>query len=240
MYKFTIEFAKLNIEVNCNYEYTKSFCRDYISTKKPDLSISVSEEEIDEEISVSPYNPARDYAESICVYREIAKMLPYYNKCVFHGAVIDYKNNGFLFTAPSGTGKTTHIRLWKKYIEGVEIINGDKPILSLENDHFFAYATAYAGKEGYENHGFTKLKAICLLKRGITNKIYRLSSSECLNEIVKQTYMPDNAEAIIKTIDLLDSLLKSLPVYCLECDISKEAVKCSFEGLTEDVMINEN
>ena len=232
MHTFKVEFAKLNIEVNCNYDYAAHFCCNYLSEKPADFSVSVSQEDIEEEIASSPYNPKPGYAESICVYREIAKQLPFYNRMVFHGAVISYKNKGYLFTAPSGTGKTTHISLWKKYIDGVEIVNGDKPILHIENGIAKAYATPYAGKEGFENHGSTAVNGICLIRRGKENRIERVAPGSILSDIMNQIYMPYEAEAVMKTLELLDALLKNVSVYILECDISEEAAGTSFEAMT--------
>lgn len=232
MEKFNVEFAKLNIEVNCNYGYTRRFCRDYLTESPADFSITVSEGEVKEEVESSPYNPRPDYAESICVYREIAKQLPFFNRMVFHGAVISYNGKGYLFTAPSGTGKTTHISLWQQYIENVDIVNGDKPILHIENKEAEAFATPYSGKEGYQNHSSIMLGGICLIKRGAENKIERVSAGTILTEIMNQIFLPYEADAVVKTLELLDSLLTSVPVYVLECNISEDAVKTSFEALT--------
>ena len=291
--QFTVNFSNLNIEINTKYNYTYKFCRDYLTDEKPDFSVSPIEEEIDEEIEISEFNPSRGYAESICVYRKIADMLPFYDRMVFHGAVISYNNNGYIFTAPSGTGKTTHISLWQKYLQGVEIVNGDKPILNIENGKVTAYATPYAGKEGYQNHSSIEIKGICIIHRlnnsclplggkvsaqltdegstpddpqiktpvgadiirppksgagdppeilnsqfSILNSdkpqcnIRRVKTSEYLTEMIAQMYMPPEPAAAVKTLDMLDILVKTIPVYILECDISEQAVRTSFEALT--------
>ncbi len=243
MINFQINFANLNIEVTCNYGFTMKFCEDYLSEGEADFSVLVTERDIDEEISVSEFNPSRGYAESICVYREIAKKLPFFDKVVFHGAVISYGGRGYLFTAPSGTGKTTHISLWQKYLDGVDIVNGDKPILSLENGYVTAYATPYAGKEGYQNHGEIMLSGICIIHRGEENRIRRVEAGEVVTELLHQIYLPREAETVGKTLDFLDTLLKCVPVYILECDMSEEAVKTSFEAMTGEryeVKGNEN
>lgn len=232
MQKFNVEFAKLNIEINCNYDYTKRFCRNYLAENKADFSISVSEAEVEEEVASSPYNPRPDYAESICVYREIAKQLPLFNRMVFHGAVISYNGKGYLFTAPSGTGKTTHISLWKKYVEGVDIVNGDKPILFVDGKTVEAFATPYAGKEGFQNGKSVPLAGFCLIKRGEVNAARKVKPGEILSEIMNQVFMPYEAETVVKTLDLLDAIFKNIPAYILECDISENAVKASFEALT--------
>jgi len=232
MHTFNVEMAGLTVQVNCHYPYTERFCRDYLTDKTADLSVTVSEEDIQQEIELSPYNPRPAYAESICVYRAIAGQLPLYHRTVFHGAVISYGGNGYLFTAPSGTGKTTHICLWQKYLDGVEIVNGDKPILRVENGEVEAYATPYAGKERYQNHGSVRIKGICLLHRGEQNRIRRVKAGEVLREIVKQIYLPQETEPVVKTLDILNELLTTVPVYLLECDMSEEAVKTSFEAMT--------
>ena len=234
--RFNVNFAELNIEINCKFNYTYNLCKDYLTDEKAQFSVAPSDEDIDKEIDISPFRPRRDYAESICVYRQISEKMPIYNRIIFHGAVISYKNNGYIFTAPSGTGKTTHISLWTKYIDGVEIVNGDKPLLRIENG-VTAYATPYAGKEGYENHSSVDVKGIILIKRAENNRIRRVKSGEILTQLMAQLYLPEDAEATIKTLDLLDSLVKQVPLYVLECNISEEAVKTSFEELTGEEYI---
>ena len=221
----------MNIEINCKYEYTYKYCKDYLTDEKAVISVSPTDEDIDEEIAISPYNPSRAYAESICVYRSISKLMPLYNRMIFHGAVISYNGNGYIFTAPSGTGKTTHIRLWEKYVDGVEIVNGDKPLLEIE-DKVIAYATPYAGKERFENHKSAEIKGICLIQRAKENRIRRVKSGEILTQLMAQLYLPEDPEATVKTLELLDKLVRSVPLYVLECDISEEAVKTSFEMMT--------
>lgn len=233
MYEFIVNFADLNIKAKTIYDFSYNLCKDYLSNDEPDFCVETNDLLIDNEVEISPYSPKRDYAESICLYREIADNLPLYNRMVFHGAVISYKGIGIVFTAQSGTGKTTHVRLWQKYLgdNNVTIVNGDKPIFNLNNDKVIAYSTPYAGKEGYQNHSSVELKAICFIRRAKENKITRVNAATILNDVFNQIYRPNNKEALVKTLDLLDKLLK-LPVYVLECDMSEQAVKTSFEALT--------
>ena len=141
-----------------------------------------------------------------------------------------------MFTAPSGTGKTTHIRLWKKFLgDECEIVNGDKPILHIENNETIAFSTPYAGKEGYQNHSFAPLKGICLIRRGEENKIERVNAGEYISEIVKQIYMPFEPLQAIKTLELLDNMLRSIPLYVLYCDISEQAFRTSFNAMNAEI-----
>lgn len=232
MTDFVMDIAGLSVLAHCHFDFTYRFCREYLTDKEPDFSVSVTEEEIRQEIEISPYNPSAPYAESICIYREIAEKLPFYDRCVFHGAVISYDGRGYIFTAPSGTGKTTHISLWQKYLDGVEIVNGDKPVLHITKDCVTAYATPYAGKEGFQNHSSAELCGICLIEQAKENSIRQLDASECLMRIMGQIYRPFTTEGVVKTLDLLDKMLKRVPIYVLGCDISEDAVRCSFEAMT--------
>lgn len=234
MAEFTVNFAGLNIGINSIYDYTYNFCKDYLTDEPADFSVETNEEKIQDEIDISEFNPPRDYAESICIYREIAERLPLYNRFIFHGASISYKDNGYIFTAPSGTGKSTHISLWQKYLDGVEIVNGDKPILHFETDGTITvYSTPYAGKEGWQNHSSAPLKSLCIINRGDKNSIEKVAYRDFLSDTFKQIYKPYDMHAAIKTLELFDILTKNIPLYLLKCDISQEAVRTSFEKMTE-------
>lgn len=72
------------------------------------------------------------YLETLAALRKIADFMPEKDCFLMHGAVVAWKDQGYLFTAPSGTGKSTHLALWKKYLgDQAEVINGDKRFLKL-------------------------------------------------------------------------------------------------------------
>ncbi|MBO7310031.1 MAG: hypothetical protein J6U86_01400, partial [Clostridia bacterium] len=148
--------ADINICIDNKYDYVKNLCRNYIVDKmpEPDMVISVSEEVIKEEMSIAEINVTPGYAEGICVYREICKRLPIeFGAYLFHSAVIEYNGDGFAFAAKSGTGKSTHIMLWRKaFGEDVHVVNGDKPILRFIDDKLYAYGTPWCGKEGWQTN----------------------------------------------------------------------------------------
>lgn len=235
---FNIRLAGLTIGLNSEYPALKDFCQDYLAEEKaPDFSVSITRKECMEEQKRSfetGQEYSFDYLAQLALLRRIGNILPAYGRCLLHGASITYQGSAYLFAAPSGTGKSTHIRLWKEYLgSGVEIVNGDKPILSVEDSQILIHGTPWAGKEGWQRNRSAVLRGICLLKQGKKNRIERQEPWSCLPRLLKQIYLPQEEGMAGETLRLLDRLLDIVPVYQLECDRSEEAVRCSFEAMTE-------
>lgn len=232
--KFIVGLADRYIEINSVYDELKNFFKDYLITDvTPDFSVSLSKEDILAEQEATPENQfSPTYLETLALLRKLAEILPSHNRILMHGASISYNENAYLFTAPSGTGKSTHIRLWKKYLgDDVKIVNGDKPFISMENEPMI-YGSPWAGKENWHRNCKMPLKGICFVQRGTTNSIRRIEASDCLSLLFKQVYLPADTLAAGLTLELVDTLITKVPLYVLTCDMSEDAVKCSFEALT--------
>ncbi len=233
---FTVRLADLVIRITGDFKYPESCrqrCRDYmIEDTDPDFEVCVTEDEIQEQCEENP-EFTREYLEYLCIHRAIAEKLPYHHRLVFHGAVITYKEECMLFTAPSGTGKTTHISLWRKYLgKDVDIVNGDKPMLKVGDDGVFAYGTPWCGKEGWQKNRKARLSAVCFLRRGEVPSIRRAEPLECLEPLMHQVFLPlMDAEGSGYTMEDLDRLMREVPLYILECDISEASVTCAFEEI---------
>ena len=231
---FYIAIAGIEIGIDNKYEYVKRLCRGYEiePVDAPFMTVSVSDEEISEEIACSEINVSAAYAEGICVYRSICKRLPELGAFLMHCAVIEYEGEGYAFAAKSGTGKSTHILLWqKKFGEGVRIVNGDKPILRFSEDRLYAYGTPWCGKEGYNVNTSVPLKAICFIERAQTNSIRRIGASEALGKIFHQLLPPDSQESVDTLFPLIDRTLTEVPFYVLGCNISEEAAEVAYKGM---------
>ncbi|PJM78659.1 hypothetical protein [Bifidobacterium scaligerum] len=222
-----------------------------------DLSVYITQADIERERSLSETGNWDDsYLETLAILRKIAETIPTFRRLVFHGATISYANHAYIFTAPSGTGKTTHIRLWKRLFgDEVSVINGDKPILKIDSPRIVAYGTPWAGKERWETNMQAPVAGICIVTRacekdtyhddmkhsidstrftdehGIANSCTRIKPDEALPLILRQTYMPTDPKSAIATLDLLDSLLRDIPIYRLRCTISKAAVRASSSAM---------
>ena len=232
--KFIVGLADKYIEINSVYDALRNFFKDYLVTDvTPDFSVSLNQEDISAEQEVTSENQfSPTYLETLALLRKLAEILPSHNRILMHGASISYNEHAYLFTAPSGTGKSTHIRLWKKYLgDDVKIVNGDKPFISLEDEPMI-YGSPWAGKENWHRNCKMPLKGICFVQRGTTNSIRRIEASDCLSLLFKQVYLPADTLAAGLTLELVDMLIKKVPLYVLTCDMSEDAVRCSFEALT--------
>ncbi len=240
MSNINIELAEKIINIKTDSPFAERFCADFITSKTDvDIFAKAEREEVLREIEEAEVKTTFDYAEILCIYRHIAEELPFFDRFVMHGAALKYGQNAYIFTAPSGTGKTTHLRLWQKYLgDKVSVINGDKPILKIENGVVTVYGTAWAGKENLRSNDSAPLKAICILKRGKENKIYKVNPKEHFATLLNQIYLPKNEAAARKNLELFSQLINLVPVCVLECDISEDAVKTSFEALTGEKFEN--
>lgn len=172
------------------------------------------------------------------LYRHAVEELPEHGSFIAHAAVIKYDDLAYAFMAPSGTGKSTHIKLWMDTLgPSCTVINGDKPILRLDKTpegepQIVACGSPWAGKEGWQTNTFAPLAGLCFLTRGNIDSCHRISSAEAFDSAVRQIYMPSDPVSAIKTLDFVDVLLQTVPLYQLSCTMNKTAVKASFEAMT--------
>ena len=232
---FKIKLADLIIEIDNKYSFIENQCREYvIDADYADIKASCTDAEIEAEHE--NYNPKSDfslgYCESICIYRHICLQMPYFDAFIVHSAVVAVNGKAYAFAARSGTGKSTHLLLWKEYLkEKMQVINGDKPIVRFINGTLYAYGTPWCGKEGWQTNARAELKAICFLERDTQNRIEPLDKTKAADLIMKQILMPKDPLGAIKTLELLDQMLKKTDTWLLGCNISIDAAKLSYNTM---------
>ena len=158
--------------------------------------------------------------------------MPDYDTFVFHGSVIAVDGEGYLFTAKSGTGKSTHTRLWREYFgERAVMVNDDKPMLKVTDNGVIAYGTPYNGKHRLGANIYVPLKAICILTRGEENNIVRIDKSEAYAMLVQQVYRPQDPMQLMKTLDIVDRMAEGVKLYKLACNLDISAAQVAYEGM---------
>ena len=160
--------------------------------------------------------------------------MPYFDTMLFHGSVVAVDGAAYLFTAASGTGKSTHVALWRKLFgERAVMVNDDKPLLHI-GDVVTAYGTPYDGKHRLSNKIAVPLKAVCILTRAAENSIVPITKSEAYAMLIQQAYRPNDVIALQKTMALVDKLADNVRLYRLGCNMDIEAAKVAYEGMNQD------
>ena len=221
-------------DIEARYDTVPRACASYrVEDGKADFVIRVTEEMLMEEHQKMPEN-SLSYTENICVCRAVCNTASAHGAILLHAATVMAGCKAYAFSAPSGTGKSTHIRLWKSvYGDAVTILNGDKPLLREKDGELIAYGTPWCGKEGWNTNAKAPLAGLCFLERGEENKIRRLSPSEAVDRVFRQMLKPKDARGVAETLRLADLMIRKIPVFLLSCNISEEAARLSYGSLTE-------
>ena len=229
-----IGIADLRVRMDTKYPYAERLCADFkIDACEADMSVAASADDINEEREgYGEVTFSEGYCEGICLYRAIAEKLPAHEGFVFHGAAVTVAGKGYIFAAPSGTGKTTHISLlMKNYPDDVKIVNGDKPIIRKIGGEWRVCSTPWAGKEGWKVNATAPLCGIVLVERAEENSITRVSPEENFDAVIRQVYIPKDAEACMQTLSLVDEMAKNVAFYRLGCNMHDSAAECSYNAL---------
>ena len=233
------------INVKPIYSYLEKYCMGYLLPEKEnnpdvDFKIITTSDDIEFERNKSEKEDiaegheirifSDEYLETLAVYRKIAEEMPEYDTILFHGSVIAVDGIGYLFTASSGTGKSTHARLWREYFgERAVMVNDDKPLLKITQDGVTAYGTPWDGKHRLSSNIAVPLKAICILERGRENHISEAEYKDAFPMLLQQTYRPSNSGKMAKTIQLVEKLGKTVNLYRLSCNMDPEAARIAYE-----------
>ncbi len=142
-----------------------------------------------------------------------------------HSSSLSYKNNGVMFSADSGTGKSTHTRLWQKVFDDVTIVNDDMPVIKKVDDVWYLFGCPWSGKSEINANVSVPLKALVFLERGKVNEIERIYAPDSVLRIIKQTFLPAYKELAQKVMSNISKLVEDVPIYRLRCTISEEAPK---------------
>ena len=162
-------------------------------------------------------------------------LLLHNNALILHSASIDYNNNALLFCAPSGTGKTTQTDLWHQYKNNVKDINGDRTLIQLFHNEWYACGFPIYGSSVRCNQTAVPIRAIILLKQSNHNSLRQLNDKEKFLFLYKEiTQLPSNQTDVLLTMNLIEKLLHDVDIIELNCTISKEAVNILDQYISGD------
>lgn len=220
----TVKIAGIPIGIDNRFDYVRSISVDYLTDEEPCFTVNATDAEIDAEGNMSDEVYSKNYLESIVVFRKIAERLPQYDAIVFHSAILVKDGKAYAFTAKSGTGKTTHTRLWlSRFGDAVHYLNGDKPVIRLIDGTAYAFGTPWRGKEGYGANESAPLAAIALLERDEKNSAEIIDSNGGVIRLMTQIHIPKDPACAALAMRIADRIISSVRFVELKCNLDAEA-----------------
>lgn len=205
--------------------------------QKADFGIFLSDEFLQEKQDANPHLPIGD-CEYIWAGSDFYHKLLDYDGIMLHSSCVAVNGKAYLFSAPSGTGKSTHTNLWKeKFGDDLVFVNDDKPALRFFEGRVFACGTPFSGKTDLNSNCKFPLAGICLLHRAETNSIKEADKSLAVKKIFTQILRPKEQLAMINTLEILNKILSVVPVYDLYCNMDKSAADLSYAYMSEHSII---
>ena len=197
--------------------------------RKADVIIDASLYRAQSRELLSPFN---------CAYVESSAQFSYwllrFSGMMLHASAIELDGRAYLFSGPSGVGKSTHTHLWKDEFPSSVVFNDDKPALRLIDGRWFAYGTPWSGKNHVNVNMRVPLAGICFLKQGAENSIRRLSATEAVPRLINQTMRLFKQESELDLmLRAVECLAKSIPIYELSALPNGEAARLTHDTMSQ-------
>ena len=236
---FCIQLAGKKIGITTENIHLRKKWADYaVTTDQPDFIVEISPDDIEYELSkYEERNSTNAHVntntlESTAVYRKIAEKMIDYNTLLFHGSAIAVDGQCYLFCADSGTGKSTHTRLWREYLkERAVMVNDDKPLVRVD-ETIYVHGTPWSGKHQLDTNISVPLKAVCFLARGEVNEIHQVSRDDAFLKLMRYGYRSEDPEKLLHSMDILACILEKTQMYSLSCNMDPEAAVIAYEYMS--------
>lgn len=198
---------------------------------EPDICIRLNPADM---LAKNPGLGTTELAEYLGTGAVFAQYLLDYDGLYIHSSAVALNGKAYLFSAPSGTGKSTHTEKWCRLF-GARYINDDKPVLRLLNGSWMAYGTPWSGKNDLSSPEGVPVGSVVVLQRGDKNEICRISAADALPLIMSQSLWRLQQDRMEKQLSLLDAFLKQVPVFLLTCRNEDAAAYVSMAAMTAEV-----
>ena len=209
-------------ELRSEYRFSSSLYQEFRVKELPEYYITLTDADID--FSNLTHNPiANPRIKESNILRKFSDALLDYDTLLMHGAVVAIDNKSYIFTAPSCTGKSTHIRLWLEYLPTAFVVNGDKPFINFNKDGtILACGSPWAGKENMYTNTMVPLNSIIFMERADKNYIKHIPFSEAFPFLLQQVYRPEDKEKMQKVLRLMQRLDSKVSFYHFQCNNFKD------------------
>ena len=155
-----------------------------------------------------------------------------YDTMMVHASVIAHEGRGYMFLGRSGTGKSTHSRLWLNHIPDTELLNDDNPVIRVFDSKALVYGTPWSGKTPCYKNMQVPLKAVVRLSQAPYNKIARLAPLQAFASLMPACSCKrwDN-EAMSSLHKSVEKTITIVPCYHLECLPDEDAARVCYNAV---------
>ena len=231
------KIADVVVSVDFIYAYSPHICSrwEVFDNQTPELELRITNQEVEWQLSQAPDLPP-PYAESLVFFRKVNDfLLENKNATVFHCSAIAVDGKGYLFTAPSGTGKSTHAKLWRQLLgDKALMINDDKPIVREVDGQFFVYGTPWQGKHDLGENTKAKISAVCLITRDNQPRVVKIPPNEFIKTLLNQTVRPQNSVQLDKLLGLMERLANSVDLYQIYCNTDICSAQVAYSQIVKE------
>ena len=242
MAQFDLEIAGVCGRVKGLFDSTPHHFSRYLSRIAPEFTVTVSPDDLRFEQADADAEAAEEgfrqrnfpdpFLERAAIQRKFAEYLLRQDVLLVHGSTVAVDGQAYLFTARSGTGKSTHTRLWREVFGSRAVmINDDKPFLRITPHGITAYGSPWSGKHGLDTNTGAPLKGICLLERSNENEI-RPAQPEELADLLRG-FRPRTPEQREQYDTLLTALVSNVPLWHLDCNKNPKAAETAYAAMSE-------
>lgn len=232
-----MEIAGLATCVQPMFFSTREYCRPYLTERTPEFFVEVTGEDLIRQQAILDQEAGEEglrrrkftdpFLERTVIQEKIAEKLLKRDTLLLHGSTVAVDGQAYLFTAPCGTGKSTHTRLWREvFRDRAVMVNDDKVFLQLRQDGVWAYGSPWTGKHGIGNNISAPLKGICFLRRGAENRIGKAASGKWLPELIHQCFLPEE-----RYTSLVRQLAQRIPLWEMTCTKDPRAAAIAYEAM---------
>ena len=219
------EIAGLKVEMNPKFGRLIRQSESYRSSGIPVMEVKP---ELCDEMHVNMNRHTEEDREYICCSAAFCRSLLPYGRFFLHASAVVCEGEAYLFSAPSGTGKSTHTAFWRQMFPESYILNDDKPIIQSQEGRITVWGSPFAGKTNLQVNREVPLKGICFLKQGSVNRIRKVTEEEALALLLRNTWRPPGNDRMNQLLDTMEQVVTQVDMYEMSCTREMEAARLSY------------